>query len=281
METAKRQSEYTLAGAEAAQSVLLELFGALGEFRDKIAVVGGMVPYLLFAGAEEKHLGTLDIDLALDFRRISDESYTTLRKALESKGYQQNEEQPFRFSRIVRRETGKEIEVEVDLLAPEYGGSGPKRRTQQVQDVRARKARGADLVFDNYIELTLKGRLPGGALTAQQIRVAGIVPFFVMKGMALASRHKEKDSYDVYYCIRNCPDGREALADRFMPFLENKLVREGLGKIRSVFLSIEHRGPSDVAVMLSGGNAEGQEVLRRDAFERTKAFLDLLKIEPW
>ena len=32
-------------------------------------------------------------------------------------------------------------------------------------------------------------------------RVAAIVPWLVMKGMALADRLKEKDAYDVYCCV--------------------------------------------------------------------------------
>ena len=33
------------------------------------------------------------------------------------------------------------------------------------------------------------------------IRVASIVPFLVMKGMALADRLKEKDAYDIVFCV--------------------------------------------------------------------------------
>ena len=39
------------------------------------------------------------------------------------------------------------VPVEVDLLAPEYGGRSGRHENQFVQDVRARKARGCDLVF--------------------------------------------------------------------------------------------------------------------------------------
>lgn len=33
-----------------------------------------------------------------------------------------------------------------------------------------------------------------------------------MKGHALAGRYKQKDAYDIDYCVRNYPDGIELLA---------------------------------------------------------------------
>lgn len=52
------------------------------------------------------------------------------------------------FFRKVRVKGSDAIDVEVDLMAWEYGGTGKTRRTQKVQDVRARKARDCDLAFD-------------------------------------------------------------------------------------------------------------------------------------
>lgn len=68
-----------------------------------------------------------------------------------------------------------------------------------------------------------------------------------MKGMALAVRLKEKDAYDIVYCVRHYPDGTLKLAEVFRPHLTHGLVREGLGKIRRQFLSVEHAGPRWVA----------------------------------
>ena len=78
--------------------------------------------------------------------------------------------------------------MEVDLLAGEYGGTGGGHRTQPVQDARARKARGADLVFDAPVPVEVEGELPGGGRDRVTVRVAGVVPWLVMKGMALAPR---------------------------------------------------------------------------------------------
>ena len=54
------------------------------------------------------------------------------------------------------------IKIEVDLLAGEYEGTARKHRTQEVQDVRARKARGCELAFRFTAEVPIEGTLPDG-----------------------------------------------------------------------------------------------------------------------
>ena len=76
----------------------------------------------------------------------------------------------------------------------------------------ARKARGCDLAFDLFVEVPLAGELPGGGRDSVTIRVASIVPFFIMKGMALEDRLKEKDAWDIYYCVLNYPGGLDAFS---------------------------------------------------------------------
>lgn len=99
--------------------------------------------------------------------------------------------------------------------------------------MKARKARGSDLIFgdeNRYQELVLDGRLPGGAKDSVRCKVAGVVPFIIMKGMAIG-RGKPKDGYDIEYVIANYPGGTEALVNEFKKELKNQLVQEGLGKM--------------------------------------------------
>ncbi len=273
--------DYTAEAIEACKSVLIELVHVMGEFRDQIVLVGGWVPPLLFAGAPEAYVGTMDIDLALDFRHIREETYQTILESLVARGYRQNQGQPFRFTREVPVAGRDPIEVVVDFLAGEYGGTGPRRRTQRVQDARARKARGCDLAFDNPVPVTVEGELPDGGRDRVTVRVAGIVPWLVMKGMALEERAKEKDAYDVYYCVRHYPGSTKALADEFRPHLGNRLVAEGLGKIRGKFLSPEHVGPRWVADFFDITDSEDRAIFQRRAFEVVTEWLHTLKVKPW
>lgn len=114
--------DYTAEAAEACKAVLIELIHLMGEFRDHMVVVGGWVPALLFPEVQEPHASTLDIDLALDFRQIPDDSYRTILQALSARGYRQYPSQQFRFFREVKMSEREPIVIEVDLLAGEYGG---------------------------------------------------------------------------------------------------------------------------------------------------------------
>jgi hypothetical protein len=132
--------------------------------------------------------------LALDHRNLRDDGYKTIRKLLLDRGYEEGE-QPFVFERKIE---GKEFVVEVDFLAGEYGGTGKGHRHQKIskQNMRPRKARGCDLVFDNPEQMTIEAELPSGAKDAVNLRIASIVPFLIIKAMALRDRIKEKDAWD-------------------------------------------------------------------------------------
>jgi predicted nucleotidyltransferase len=215
------------------------------------------------------------VDLALDRHTLGEVGYKTIQQLLLSRGYHQGE-QPFIYFRTVMVGSTT-YEVEVDFLAGEYAGSGRRHRTQNVQDMQPRKARGCDLAFTGAAEITLSGILPEGGKDSVRIRVASIAPFLVMKAMALATRLMEKDAWDIYYCIRNYPGGIEKLADEFHPLLKNKLVQEALENIAEKFASPEHVGPKHVADFEEIIDAEERTLLQRDAYERINALLSLLR----
>lgn len=277
-----RQSDYSEAEVQACFSVLLEVMTILGEFRENVVVVGGNVPSLLIDAPKEKHTGTLDIDLALDVKEISDDTYHTMLKTLSSRGYyQKEEEQPFMFYRDVEDKSGKKVTVEIDLLSGEYGGTGKGRRHQRIQNVLARKARGIDLVFDSAVKVNLHGALPGGAKTKVTIKVAGIGAFLVTKGMALWTRMSEKDAYDIYYCCRNYPGGLTAMVEAIRPLVSNELAREGLAKIKAKFATVDEIGPTWIADFQDITDPEERATVQREAFELVNALMEGLGIEPF
>jgi len=272
------RSDYKKDEVEICLSVMVELMTLLGPYRDHLVLVGGWVPYFLFPEKKQEHTGSLDIDIALDFRNISDNAYRTILQLLQGRQYQQGE-QPFIFYRTIETKPGVTVTVEIDLLAGEYGGTGRTHRTQQIQDVRARKARGCDLVFQNNVSIKLHERMPDGAQNEVTIKIANVVPFLVMKGMAIWESYKEKHAYDIYFTIRNYPGGISRLVRAFKPFISNKIVREGLAKIRAKFQDINAVGPVWVANFMEIDDEEEKEQIKRDAFEYVKALLDALAIE--
>jgi len=269
--------DYTAEAMEAAKSVVIELTHLLGEYRDNIVLIGGWVPELLIPQEPRPHVGSMDIDLALNHLKIQEEGYKLIEELLTSRGYyQEKEKQPFIFFRDVPH-GGSVIKVEVNLLSSgEYEGTGKKHRTQVVQGIKTRKARGCDLAFEMVTEVSVVGEIPGGGLDSVTIRVASIVPFIVRKGMALDERLKEKDAWDIYYCLIAYPGGIDALAEKFRPHLSHGLVQEGLTKIAKHFFSLKALGPKFVADFEEADDPEEVERITRDAFERINAFLNRL-----
>lgn len=108
------KDDYPKLAVKAAESVLLELVHILGEYLDSIVVIGGMVPRYLIKEPEEPHIGTTDVDLALDHRRFDEPGYETLHKLLTSHHYLVDRDQPFIYRRPIVMD-GKNITVQVEI----------------------------------------------------------------------------------------------------------------------------------------------------------------------
>ncbi|TAK14588.1 MAG: hypothetical protein EPO32_01495 [Anaerolineae bacterium] len=260
---------------DAAKSVLIELTHMLGEYRDSIVLVGGWVPEILLTDSAEPHIGSIDVDLALDHRKISEPGYKSILQLLQENGYEQSGDQPFTFLRTVPQSGANSIVVQVDFLSGEDGGTGRGRRTQRVQELQPRKARGCDLAFEHNVLVSLAGRLPSGARDRVETRVASIPVFITMKGFALKNRLKEKDAWDIYFCLRNYPGGISDLAIEFKLLLEIALVQEALSHIAEAFVALDSIGPIFVADF-EGVAGEERELLIRDSYERVNELLRLL-----
>ena len=261
--------DYRAEAVAAARSVLVELTHLLGEYRDQIVLVGGWVPELLL-GAKEKHVGSLDVDLANDHRDVPQDVYGTIQDILLVRGYERGRE-PFMFVRRVG-----DVLVQVDFLSGEYGGTGRWRRHQKVQEIKARKARGCDLAFELNTEVEIVGELPGGGVDRVRVRVASIVPFLVMKAAALRGRLKEKDAWDIDYCLRNFPGGLEALVVEIASYREESLVREALETLRDKFTAIDSVGAKFVADFEGVNNPDDRALLQRGASERVRFLVERL-----
>ena len=82
----------------ASKSVLLELMTTLRAYRESLILVGGWVPYLLLerhrpAGDRFVHVGSIDIDLAVDPSRVNEPAYATIVELLQARGYRPAEDQ--------------------------------------------------------------------------------------------------------------------------------------------------------------------------------------------
>ena len=74
----RHESEYSPRQTEAARRVLIDLGQVLAAFEDCLVIVGGWVPGLLLADADEPHVGSIDVDLALDAARLAQGRYRAI-----------------------------------------------------------------------------------------------------------------------------------------------------------------------------------------------------------
>src|SRR5437667_11890029 len=78
----RRRNDYSTRQVQAAHRVLVDVGQVLSSFRDAIVVVGGWVPDLLLPDAEPEHVGSIDVDLALDTEKLGAGRYAELLKVL-------------------------------------------------------------------------------------------------------------------------------------------------------------------------------------------------------
>jgi hypothetical protein len=255
-----------------------ELFAYLKPYRNQIVLVGGWVPYFLLekytpSGSEyDQHVGSLDIDIALDASSIPTDAYKTILEILDERGFYHRKDKlgkdvPASFLKRVTFKDGEEIEVQIDFLAPEYGGAPEKRRHQVIQDMLARKGRGTDIVFDQTELIRLSGPISTGANIEMDIKVANVTACFVMKGIALGERTSEKDAYDLYMLARYYKEGPESVLSELRKLENHGLMKEALRNIEEQFKDVKSIGPVSVATFMGITEKDEYERITRDAYE--------------
>lgn len=270
------------ASINAAKIVLIELIEILDDFREFIVLVGGSVPPYLVPHVADEYFGTVDIDIAIDPRALTEVAAVELDRRLAENGfYQHQDTRPFRYFRDVTVE-GETIPVVVDILSGEYGGEDVGAEYLDIHGVKALRAKGSNLAFEQSRPEKITGIGADGVEKEINIRIAMLVPFIVMKGMALHDRAKDKDAYDIYFCLKNYKGGIEKVIDEFLEVKHLGRVKDGLEKIAEYFKSPEDTGPRNAAEIQRYDSIEDRDIIRRDAYELVrKLVLELGVMEDW
>lgn len=264
----------------AVKMVLIEIGQILGSFKGKFAVVGGAVPWLLLGDADMPHVGTLDVDLGLDAAALGDREYVDLIGALKKHGYQQTPKlRRFQLVRAVpAQDGGYPIDVIVDFLMPR-DAEIVRHTPPLIADFAVQRADGAELALRFYQLVAITGSMPGGGHNRVEIAVCSIPALLAMKGHALQGRFKQKDAYDIYYCVRNYPEGLAALAEACRPLLALPSGEEGYRHIAEKFESYDSFGPTCVRRFVEETHVLGErspEQWQQDAFGQVDGWLRAL-----
>lgn len=264
-EDLKQVVDYSEGQKTAAYMVLGEIVNLLNEFADNMRIIGGWVPTLLYP--ESDHIGSIDVDVLLNQLEIKKaESYKTIKRLLVQNGYVKHPEKYFTFvKRVVVQ--GIPYDVDVDFLSGKYGGDGGNV-SKHIDGIKALPATGGNFAFEfPPTDVKIEYIRSDGALDSGHVNVISVVPYLVMKAMAMG-RGKPKDAYDIYYTINNYPGGVKSLAKEFAPYIDKELVQNMKEKLQEKFASVNHAGSADIVSFL--GIADEDEIARvkQDAYQK-------------
>ena len=278
----------------ACERVPVTLLRGLGPWKDSVYLIGGLTPrYLIPTCPPEvpEHAGTLDVDIVIDVQILTEtRAYSTLEANLRRMGFERAENdkgQKLSWLWQTYTEDGTRMILESLTDAPEITGGKvgplPTRGT-----VSALHIPHSSIVVDLHETTEIRAELLNGdGVAIEEVKHADLVSFICLKALAFDHRLERKDAYDLIYCIRNAPDGLDALSASFRRVLDRKhrtVIQKSLDILKKRFSGdgstegYRKDGPVAFAKFESdeGGGLESREsrVLRqRDASEIVEQFL--------
>lgn len=252
-----RASGYRAKDSEHVWATCLYVATKLGDLVDDIVIVGGLVPSLLIdqravGSADERHAGTMDLDLGLATAILVGQRYQTLSQRLRQAGFIEDRNAGGNATRQRWRLEGP-TPVTVDfLIAPSSPDDSSSRILHIEQDFAAIMTPGLHLAFEDRVRVRLEGRTIFGEVAARDVWVAGPAAFVVLKALAFRNRGENKDAYDLFYVLRYLPAGLPGVARRLRPVAGDPLTREALEILEQDFAEIDGVGPRRVADFLGG-----------------------------
>jgi len=267
------QSDYTARQTTAAHRVLVDVGQELASFRECVVVVGGWVPDLLLPASAEEHVGSIDVDLALDADKLSDGRYAELLKLLlETRRYYQGEK-PFQLYTLVRLADNHEpIRVDVDFLAPKEVELR-SRRPKLIPGFRIQKADGCAAAFRAPKVVFVEGQMVSGATNRVELYVASLPDFLVMKSYALRGHDKPKDAYDICFCLDHSAQNTAAMTESWKSLRNEPDVKEATAILKEKFTTPESFDPQQVSAFYQSANPEERAIQAQRSYQLVQQFL--------
>jgi hypothetical protein len=249
----------------------------LGDLIHETVIVGGLVPSLLIdqrglQSIEDRHVGTMDLDVGLALGLLDDQRYQTLTERLRQAGFTQDKNEQGQPTRQRWKIEGP-ARVTVDfLIAPSLPDDKPGRLRHIQPDFAAIIAPGLQLAFSDRERVRLDGKTILGEAAVRDVWVTGPGAFVILKALAFRSRGENKDVYDLFYVLRHLRAGLADVVRRLARHVEDPSVREALVVLKEDFAQIDSVGPRRIAEFLVG---DPDDALQADA---RGLVLDFLKM---
>lgn len=276
----RHHTDYDAEATDRCERALITLLGDLGPWRERIFLVGGLVPQYLIGQLPEgamAHVGTTDVDLVIGLALGDEtpETYRTLQNNLEKAGFKQREP-TFRWARDVDGVTVfVEFLCETDQVEP--GRIFKPKGEATGSKFGAFNVRGAHLAAADFVERELEGeRLDNGGRSKVVVRIANVLPYTVLKILAFQDRHENKDVYDLVFTLLNSADGPQdaGRAASASPIAGHPQTEEALSLLGERFIDTAQDGPAAYAQFLATPDDEAETArLRQEAVATVRAFL--------
>lgn len=272
----RSETDYSPRQTEAARRVLVDVGQVLASFVDCLVVVGGWSPGLLLSNADEPHVGSIDVDLALDAAKLSDGRYAELvTLLLDTKRYRPGEKDFQLVVEVDLNDGERPVQVQVEFLAPKEVRI-KKNKPKRLAGFRVLQVEAAAEAFRGPVELELAGHNVRGATNTVSLRVASLADFLVMKAHAIGGRDKPKDTYDLCYCLEWFPGGIEKLAEDWNQRSAERNIAKAVEILRGKFASVDAFGPQQLVEFHAAQENDLQAMHARRAYELVQKLLSLL-----
>lgn len=249
---------YEKTQTELAERVLLEAWSLLGDYRDYLVLIGGLVPRYLCPGVTaDPHCGSMDVDFGISLAVADVEVYTSIVASLGKMGFVpgKNEQGRDRLHSFEKTIEGKLLNI--DFLTVKYDGPKESLMRGVTENLRAIQVEGLGLALNRPLSVPVSGELLSGGRVDFNIRVCRPFPFVVLKALSFGNRAEGKDVYDLVYVLRHFQGGAKAVvSDAMADEIREPSVRHCMEVLSGRFATLQHDGPVKYRMFTKQPNTE-------------------------
>ena len=192
-----RATGYDRGQLDRVRATCLYVATKLGDLVNDTVIVGGLVPSLLVdqrlvQSVEDRHAGTMDLDIGLALGILDGKRYQALTERLRQAGFTLDENirgQPTRQRWTIEGEGRVTVNF---LIAPSLLDDKPGNLRSIEQEFAAIIAPGLHLAFVDRERISLHGKTIFGEVAAREVWVAGPGAFVILEGTRLQKPRREQ-----------------------------------------------------------------------------------------
>ncbi len=270
-------TDYSQTITQMVERGLLDIWGRLGEYRDFLVVIGGLVPRYITApeGCSDydatTHCGTMDIDFGISLAVSDYEKYKDICEILLENGYQNSLNKNDRLQRHSFTKGKGADTLIIDFLTPKYAGPKDSLMHKMSDKLSAIQTKGLGLALKDPRKVRLSGVNANGDKVEEIINVCRPAAFIPLKALAFDGRRKDKDIYDLVFVLTHYRQGIQSVVDETTPEdIASEYFQEALGCLRRHFRDITYIGPAAYA------NFCDRPDTRALAFSTVQSYLKLI-----